>query len=318
MLYKQSLASWVTFMSAVIPALPRMLQVSIFKKAISIPRILAGWNVTTLTFSGLSLSQLLSVFWLYDTNMLQMLFSISGNTHGILNENMFFFSLKVCLSLQPLMETWVALRVFMEKIALENRMVCYYSKIDFSYDKSVCHYICHSGCIFIYTCKLVILGQNKLECEPNFVNSKMYLTTRDCACSLWRSSWTSPMFFYIAGGHDIVSIRGELVGGSDGGGSVVYVDGGLEVTTRLKCQWQKGRGKNRVEWCWQAIQISGAVYKNGGWWARFNLKLADCHFSCVKKILYVVDFFKFMPGLFSPFQDLLVCREMEQGPRVKH
>jgi len=71
----------------------------------------------------------------------------------------------------------VALRVFMEKIALENRMVCYYSKIDFSYDKSVCHYICHSGCIFIYTCKLVILGQNKLECEPNFVNSKMYLTT---------------------------------------------------------------------------------------------------------------------------------------------
>jgi len=129
-----------------------------------------------------------------------------------------------------------------------------------------------------------------------------------------------PHVFYIAGGHDIVSFRGELVGGSDGGGSVVYVDGGLEVTTRLKCQWQKGRGKNRVEWCWQAIQISGAVYKNIGWWARFSLKLADCHFSCVKKILYVVVdfFFKFMPGLFSPFQDLLVCREMEQGSRVKH
>jgi len=98
MLYKQSLASWVTFMSAVIPALPCMLQVSIFKKAISIPRILAGWNVTTLTFSGLSLSQLLSVFWLYDKNMLQMLFSISGNTHGILNENGFFFSQSLSFS----------------------------------------------------------------------------------------------------------------------------------------------------------------------------------------------------------------------------
>jgi len=45
------------------------------------------------------------------------------------------------------------------------------------------------------------------------------------------------VFLYtVAGGHDIVSFRGELVGGSDGGGSVVYVDGGLEVTTRLKCQ----------------------------------------------------------------------------------
>lgn len=78
MLLKQSFASWVTFVSAVIPALPCMLQVSMLKKAISIPRILVGWNVTTLTFSGLSFSQLLSLFTdnMMRTCYIQVLFSI--------------------------------------------------------------------------------------------------------------------------------------------------------------------------------------------------------------------------------------------------
>lgn len=97
------------------------------------------------------------------------------------------------------------------------------------------------------------------------------------------------------------------------GRKLSFVDGGLEVTTRLKCQWQMGCGKIRVlECCWQATHISGV--QNRGWWARF-LKWQTTIYQHVWRYMFFW-IFKFMPGLFSPFQDFLVPRKMEQGPHV--
>lgn len=196
---------------------------------------------------------LLTIWWEYVIYRCYFLFQsrqhlIKLYCNLILLDEKIFFSQS---SVQEIMETWVALQVFMENSFFWFDIIAW---LILFLQKS------HKGKINSLS---QIIGQNKLRCEPDFINNK---NIPDCMrqCSLWRPTGHLGHlsgFFYIAGDNDIVSFsRGEVIGGSSGGGSSVLSMVGLrwQPGWNVSDRWDVGKLE-----CWSVVgkQLISAVYK---------------------------------------------------------